>query len=214
MANETPPPKTIPKLWVMYRGYTIQRAMVESDHLMLLTANGYHDDIRRILFSRIARMYVSRARRISGRVVSAMSLLLIDVGILTIIAVHLSTPLGMIVVLALVGWPLPLLFGWMLFALTNPAHHLYIVRDGKTHHIKTTLSNRDWGTFYSDLCHSIEAYQQKYTLASASVREGIDADSVPNGPVSQTAPPSARAGQLAAEHDPGASADGDSSNGR
>jgi hypothetical protein len=140
--------------------------------------------------------------------------MLFDAGILTVLAVKLSSPVEIIVVLALLGWPLPLLFGWMVFALTNPAHHLYIVRDGRTHHIKTTLSNKNWGTFYSDLCHSIEAYQQKYTPTSASASQGVDADSVPNGPVYQTAPPSARAGQLAAEHDPAASANGDSSNGQ
>ncbi len=141
--------------------------MIESDHLLLLSSSGYRDTMRRILFNRIERIYVAQARRLSGWLVLGLLLFMIDAAICTLFVISAYSVQGKIVLLVLFGWPLPILSSWTVFTILNPPHRLFIVRAGRPHEIRTTLSKAKFARFYSDLCVGIRQYQGQVPLAGA-----------------------------------------------
>lgn len=156
------------RLWLLSDRYPTRRAVIEGDHLMLLTASGYSDTIRRILFNRVERICVSTGRRFSGRVWLALLLVLIDL-LVMLAATHVSIGAVMkTIVLILVGWPIPILVYWLVHSILNPIHQLYVVRDGRTHVIKLTLSSARFAAFYAELAHRIREYQSKFPSAQSA----------------------------------------------
>ena len=159
------------RVWLISSQYPACRAVIEKDHLMLLTGSGYRDSIRRVLFNRIERILVSTGRRFNWRVWLALVLVSIDLLALvaaaeSMIGFHLK-----IIVLLLVGWPIPVLTYWMVSSFVNPIHQMYIVRTGRTHQIKLTISSAKFSTFYAELCRHIREYQSQFRPTGQPVSE-------------------------------------------
>lgn len=192
MADKKAAQQTTPELWLMTRSFPTRRAMIESDHLLLLSSNGYRDTMRRILFNQIERIYVTEARPLSGRVGVGLLLFVIDAAICTLFLVNLPTLRVKFEVLAFVGWPLPLLIAWMIFVFRNPTHRLFIIRASRRHEINTTLSRAKFTRFYSELCLRIRQYQSQslvFNIPPTGAGEGTPASSGPDGPTDVTSPP-------------------------
>ncbi len=159
------------RLWRISSQYPACRAVIEKDHLMLLTGSGYRDNIRRILFNRVERIIVSTGRRFNWRVWLALVLVCLDLLVFVIaagttISFHLK-----IIILLLVGWPIPVLIYWMVFSILNPIRQIYMVRAGRTHQIRVAVSSTKFFTFYTELCRRIRDYQSRFPSAGQAVIE-------------------------------------------
>ena len=159
------------RLWLISKQYPVCRAVIEKDHLMLLTGSGYRDNIRRILLNRVESIIVSAGRRFGWRVWLALVLVCIDLLVFvaaagSTISFHLK-----IIVVLLVGWPIPVLIYWMVSSILNPIRQMYIVRAGRTHRIKATVSSAKFSTFHAELCRHIREYQSQFPSAGQAVAE-------------------------------------------
>ncbi|MGC8560325.1 MAG: hypothetical protein ACP5O1_06555 [Phycisphaerae bacterium] len=171
MADERVEITTGARLWPISNRYPARRAVIEKDHLMLLTGSGYRDNIRRILFNRVERICVSTGRRFGWRVWLALFLLTVDVLVFAAVA---DTSIGFeikMLFMLLIGWPIPVLVYWLVFSLLNPIHQMYIVRAGRTHEIKVTLSYTKFSAFYAELCRRIREFQSQFSSAGQAVAE-------------------------------------------
>lgn len=175
------------RIWLISSLSPTRRAVIESDHLMLLTAGGYKDTIRRILFNRIERICVYTGTGPTAGFWGALLLLVVDVGVF-LLAVATKPPAGVILVLViLLGWPVPILIYRMIYSALNPIHQIYIVRQGRTHIIKTTLPRRKFAEFHAQLCRNIRDYQSRFTTVESAAIE--DASVSPAPPEETPAPP-------------------------
>ena len=190
MAETTAAPNVMPKLWVITRGFGNKRALIESDHMLLLSGGGYKDTMRRILFNRIERIYVTDGPPLSGWEGLGLLLFIIDALICALVVVSRATVMTKIVLLVLIGWPLPLLAGWAIFPSLTPTHRLFIIRAGWPYEIRIKLSRANYARFYSELCLRIRQYQGQSAVAGAV--EGAPTDE-PSGKDAVAAEPTDQA---------------------
>ncbi len=159
------------RLWLISSQYPACRAVIEKDHLMLLTGSGYRDNIRRVLFNRVERILVSTGRRLNWRVWLALVLMCINLLVFVIAAgTTISFHLKIIIVL-LVGWPIPVLGYWIVASIRSPIRQMYIVRAGRTHQIRLAISSAKFSTFHAELCRHIREYQSQFPSAGQTVAE-------------------------------------------
>lgn len=148
-----------------------QWAIFEQDHLVLLTGRGYSDIIRRIYFDRIEAVYCRTRRRPPDGFMVAISVLMGNLGALEMIIMnHLPRYLIWVVVSLLVVCVPPTVF-WLIHWARNPTHWLYIIRQGRTYVIKSSLSERKFSEFYGLLRQRIRERQGRSDSIDSPVQQ-------------------------------------------
>jgi len=187
MATETPSQNMPPKVWRVKSSFPQQRMIIYTDHLLVLSVNGYKDTLRRILFNRIERLYVNRGDRIyrNGAVGISLFFIVVDALITVLVAHATRSATSGWIVWVLVGFPLPLLIAWMVRAILNPPYRLFITRAGRTNEFKLTMSRAKFALFYSQLTAGIRQCQQSQAAtdvpAQGAAAEG-EAPAMPESP--------------------------------
>lgn len=142
-------------IWVISRYSRATRAIVAADHLMLFSGSGSKDMVRRIYFNRIDTIYSSAGPVVSGAVILDVLYLLLAI----LVAWALSHFVGAWIAMILGAVPMALLIWHLIFRMLNPWHRIFILRDGRAHQLKITLSKAKFHAFFDLLCTRINSCQ-------------------------------------------------------